>query len=425
MSNIEKYFKTKDKSHFKEVYQLASTQALDDWKDYFWAGMYLNEYAPDGTYNELIAKTIEKSFIKGLTYQSDSDCYLAAIRMIGKLYLELQQYDLALNNLHMLILRDSDLPDWVHLRYAYAQLHYDITANLFLDNPQLLFNRLEMIRSNDVHVIEQRNTIFQEFLEICTEKYKSQQIMTINNELILEKAAEYKILHTDSWRQFAELFPQEFGNQSNINMITQIQTVDETENFSESLVNELEQENKKLIEDIRKLQSQMLKLLNQNKNYEDLLKEKNDIINKLTLNDACIDNIKRKTAKGITKGHDLLVGNKKILVIGQPDVGTDKLLGIVKDFGYNKDDFVFWDDYAKIKSYAERMAGGSFTGIIAGPMPHKVSKLGDNSSLIDKMRQNGYPYMEEAKSESGELKITKTSFRKALEGLTKHLLAIQ
>ena len=118
-------------------------------------------------------------------------------------------------------------------------------------------------------------------------------------------------------------------------------------------------------------------------------------------------------------------GNKKILVIGQPVVSTDKLLGIVKVYGYEKGDFIFWDDYDKIKSYAERMAGGSFTGIIAGPMPHKVSGLGDYSSLIEKMKQPGYPYMEEARSESGELKITKNSFRKALEGMTKHLLAIQ
>ena len=104
---------------------------------------------------------------------------------------------------------------------------------------------------------------------------------------------------------------------------------------------------------------------------------------------------------------------------------SEKLLGIVKDYGYEKKDFVFWDDYDKIKSYAERMAGGSFTGIIAGPMPHKVSGLGDYSSLIEKMKQPGYPYMVEARNEAGELKITKNSYRKALEVLTKHLLAIQ
>ena len=127
----------------------------------------------------------------------------------------------------------------------------------------------------------------------------------------------------------------------------------------------------------------------------------------------------------ISKHHDLVDGNKKILVIGQPVVSTDKFLGIVKTYGYEKNDFVFWDDYEKIKSYAERMAGGSFTGIIAGQMPHKVSGLGDYSSLIEKLKQPGYPYMEEARSEGGELRITENSFRKALEGLTKYLLAIQ
>lgn len=58
-------------------------------------------------------------------------------------------------------------------------------------------------------------------------------------------------------------------------------------------------------------------------------------------------------------------------------------------------------------------------------MPHKVSGLGEYSSLIEKMKQPGYPFMEEARTDSGELKHTKSTFRKALEGLTKHLLAIR
>ena len=145
----------------------------------------------------------------------------------------------------------------------------------------------------------------------------------------------------------------------------------------------------------------------------------------MTVNEECIDDIEKGSANGKNSGHDLLDGNKKILVIGQPAVSTSKLLGIVKVFGYNKNDFVFWDDYEKIKSYAERMAGGSFSCIIAGPMPHKVSGLGNYNSLIEKMKQPGYPYLEEARSEGGELKISKTSFRKAVENVTKHLLAIQ
>ena len=555
MIDIEKYYKTKDGTHFDEVRQLASNLDLDGWEDYYWAGLYLNENAPDGTYNELIAETFEEAFFEGLTYLSDSESYLEVVRVLGKLYLELQQYDLALNMLQMLILKDPNVPDWVYLRYAYAQLHSD-TAKRLVDEPEYLFERLDKIDRADMGTVGQRNAVFQEFLEICAEQYQLYETK-IDSEVLFEKAAEYGVLHTESWKKFAKLFPHVFGKLSideipeidlpeedlpdngcyskehldkssrdriyhfvseivtnNMDVLsdsrcvqglaadnlaryakekniirlaasegvitTMADAMDSDEikqriafsnsrkllmdrcgfseavaidvtveiskamkyaisleefdvedfdeavgSFSNSLVNDLEQENNDLMEKIHELQAQMSELLRQNQDYEHLLEEKKTIIDQLTANEACIDSIERNAANGITNGHDLLDGNKKILVIGQPVVSIDKLLGIVKNYGYEKNDFVFWDDYDKIKSYAERMAGGSFTGIIAGPMPHKVSGLGEYSSFIEKMKQPGYPYMEEARSESGELKITKNSFRKALEGLTKHLLAIQ
>jgi hypothetical protein len=555
MADIENYYTTKDGTHFDEVCQMASNQDLDGWEEYYWAGLYLNEYAPDGTYNELIAETFEEAFFEGLTYLSDSESYLEAVRVLGKLYLELQQYDLALNMLKMLILKDSNVPDWVYLRYAYAQLHSD-TAKRLVDEPEYLFERLDKIDATDAGTVGQRDAIFQDFLEISAEQYKSSETK-IDTDAIFEKAAEYGVLHTESWRRFAGLFPQIFGEPSTIEtpeiempdedipdntgntqdhldkssrnkifeffseIVTQRKTelsdpkcvqglaadilarfakekniirlaaiegavaamadaMDSAEikqrvafsnarkimvdrcgfseavavdvtvemakamkyvisleefdvedfdeavgNFSDSLVNDLEQENNELMEKIHELQTQMSELLRQNQDYEHLLEEKKAIIDQLTANEACIDNIERNAANGVTNGHDLLDGNKKILVIGQPVVSTDKLLGIVKTYGYEKNDFVFWDDYDKIKSYAERMAGGAFTSIIAGPMPHKVGGLGDYSSLIEKMKQPGYPYLVEARSEGGELKITKTSFRKAIESITKHLLAIQ
>ena len=553
MADIEKYYKLKDGSHFYEVQELASQQDLDGWEEYYWAGLYLSEFAPDGTYYELIIETFEESFFEGLTYLSDSESYLNAVRTLGKLYLELQQYDLALNMFQMLIIKDPNVPDWVYLRYAFAQLHSD-TAKRLVDEPGYFFERLDKIDSSNQITVGQRDAVFQEYLEICAEYFTTQEAK-IDTDAIFDKAVEYGVLHTDSWRRFAVLFPDAFGepsitepdieeidvdipentgiaqehlDKSSRNRIYQFFTemvtthrndlsdgkriqgfasdilaefskekniirlaaiegavaimadamdssetrqriafcnarkiiVDrcgfsdviaidvavemakamkynlilddfETEDFeeavgdfSESLVSDLEQENNALLAKIHDLQLQMSELLRKNQDYEHLLEEKKFIIDKLTANEACIDNIERNAANGITNGHDLLDGNKKILVIGQPVVSTDKLLGIVKAYGYEKGDFVFWNDYDKIKSYAERMAGGSFSGIIAGPMPHKVSGLGDYSSLIEKMKQPGYPYMKETRSESGELKITKNSFRKALEGLTKHLLAI-
>lgn len=229
------------------------------------------------------------------------------------------------------------------------------------------------------------------------------------------------------WNEFASNFPKNFKVIPSKDITEYSGNIASVSSLSKSLLVEIERENASLIQKMNKLQDEMSILLQNNQSYEHLLEQKNDLIKKITANDKCIDNINKSLQCGNDNGHGLLEGRKKILVIGQTEVSTEKLLGISKDYGYEKSDFVFWDDYSKIKSYAERMEGGSlsFIGIIAGPMPHKVSALGEHSSLLEKMKQAGYPHMEEARSESGELKITKHSFRKALEKMTQHLLAIQ
>jgi hypothetical protein len=60
--------------------------------------------------------------------------------------------------------------------------------------------------------------------------------------------------------------------------------------------------------------------------------------------------------------------------------------------------------------------------VILGACPHKVQNLGDWSSLIEKCKNTeGMPIAIDARSRSGELKVTKESFREALLEITKQL----
>nr|MCR4960298.1 hypothetical protein [Lachnospiraceae bacterium] len=77
----------------------------------------------------------------------------------------------------------------------------------------------------------------------------------------------------------------------------------------------------------------------------------------------------------------------------------------------------FETDYAKIVSFAGRLNAGAngYAALILGAMPHKVANLGDWSSLVEKCRQSdSLPDAYDARSRSGELKVTKESFKKAL-----------
>lgn len=421
----EEYYKKSESTHFDEIKALALSDKLNGWKEYFWTGNYLYEYAPDTACYNLIIKVLERAFFEGLTY-SEKDYYLKTLKILGRVYLETQKYDLALNNLQMLIIRGEDnIPDWVYLRYVFAQMHTQM-AQLLVEEPKRFFDTVDKIDRSNKESVSQRNAVFQDYLQVCIQYYKSDGI-SIDTNTLFEKAFEYRVLHTEAWNEFASNFPKKFKVIPSKDIAEYSDDIVYVNSLSKSLLVEIERENVSLIQKMNRLQDEMSILLQNNQSYEHLLEQKNDLIKKITANDKCIDNINKSLQCGNDNGHGLLEGRKKILVIGQTEVSTEKLLGISKDYGYEKSDFVFWDDYSKIKSYAERMDGGSlsFIGIIAGPMPHKVSALGEHSSLLEKMKQAGYPHMEEARSESGELKITKHSFRKALEKMTQHLLAIQ
>ena len=69
-------------------------------------------------------------------------------------------------------------------------------------------------------------------------------------------------------------------------------------------------------------------------------------------------------------------------------------------------------------SYGER-----FSAIILGACPHKVAKLEDYSSFVQKCKNDeNLPDTYETRTNSGELKLTKESFRKALEAMMRDMM---
>lgn len=116
-------------------------------------------------------------------------------------------------------------------------------------------------------------------------------------------------------------------------------------------------------------------------------------------------------------GHNLLGRNEKILVLGNADIRVTEMRAIARDYyGFEKADFEFVTDYDKIKNSGTRIHGSDrFAAVIFGNCPHKVAGIGNYSSIIDEYKQReDCPISVDARTESGELKITKQSFRNAL-----------
>lgn len=122
-------------------------------------------------------------------------------------------------------------------------------------------------------------------------------------------------------------------------------------------------------------------------------------------------------------GHNLLPRNGKILVLGDTCIGADVMQGIAKQFGFNKQDFEFELDYKRVCNVSKRVHNSSrYTAVVFGKVPHKVGNLGSWSGIIEEFKQTGIcdcPI--EARSQSGDLKVTKESFKRALMELCEKL----
>ncbi len=109
----------------------------------------------------------------------------------------------------------------------------------------------------------------------------------------------------------------------------------------------------------------------------------------------------------------------KIVVLGQSEVKESVLLAIANSLGIEKSRFEFCLDYDLVKKYNFRKlcCAPQYRVVLVGPMPHKTAGTGDSSSAIAEMEANrDYPRVVRL-SGSNALKITKNSFRDALQTL--------
>lgn len=116
--------------------------------------------------------------------------------------------------------------------------------------------------------------------------------------------------------------------------------------------------------------------------------------------------------------------SKKVLIIGDIPMNVQEVFELSAQIGIDPEMLDILDDFSKIKKVAGRIKNDDrYAGIIIGAVPHKVSKLGDASSLSTLFRGSGYPFLVEARTYQGELKITKESLKRAMTDMMFHLLS--
>lgn len=116
----------------------------------------------------------------------------------------------------------------------------------------------------------------------------------------------------------------------------------------------------------------------------------------------------------------------KIVVIGASDVKEKTLVNISEEFRIGKDRLEFCLDYNKAQkyNYEKLRYNPSYSVVLFGAVPHSTTGKGDSSSVVAEIeKQKGYPPVKRLIS-GGELKITKSNFRKAIqELLTENIIS--
>jgi hypothetical protein len=109
-----------------------------------------------------------------------------------------------------------------------------------------------------------------------------------------------------------------------------------------------------------------------------------------------------------------------VLVVGDLAMKKHDVQGIAKEFGVSHGQLEFVE-YLETKQYAFRnlQYASKYAGIILGPVPHMVSDLDGHTSLVELLKEPGYPHTFVA-IQGGELKLSKQLLKKGFLDVVAH-----
>lgn len=130
----------------------------------------------------------------------------------------------------------------------------------------------------------------------------------------------------------------------------------------------------------------------------------------------------------LQKYNQYYVRDAKIIVIGASAISVKEMQGVAKKLGINPNKLDLHLDYKKNERFniAFLQNNVNYSDIIIGPNAHKMTGIGDYSSVISMIKDNSesYPKLTIA-SDNTSLKITKTSFENCLKNTQYYLDNIQ
>lgn len=270
------------------------------------------------------------------------------------------------------------LPHWVWNFSAKALFKMDIDS-VFL-NPEKFFEMLLFSDKGNIEIDNQKLSIIRELLHLVPDNVTKRLLeqYKYNFIIIVDKYVNYfKDQLLETWQDALKKLLKK------VDILTSDQQKEDNILYNLSL-------------------QRLDELLNKKNEEIDQLKQLNELNNEqIGTTDSAFENI-------------------KIIILGDSLIDEKIIYGIAKTFELEKDQLDLVTDYEQGKRFNidELKYNSKYDGILIGPIAHKIIGTGAYSSAIQRLSQEeGFPPLEEIRTNSGELKITKSSLKSSLDKL--------
>lgn len=415
---------------------LSDLESTQDWEEAYWIGKCFSERVSNAS-DKAVIEAFQKAFRIGLNRNSDLEAFMDATKIMARLCFKYKHYAQASNHLMMLAKSKSDIPDWVHLYYATTQIYTQFTR--ICQDPKFFFNRLEKINLNDVDSLEKRNAIFKNYLNLCVLHFNKNANAKIAIDIIVQECVDFGLTYTEEFINFqntccpekdVKKIPPSTPTQNPVaisqtpGQLSKLQIMERELEALRKEKEKLQEERKEKIAYINKLEKQSEGFVELQTELASTREQLEDSAIKIHQQEKAIDELLKSNSAANSDGA-VYQRKQKLLVVGE-NRKESALRAIATEFGFEKDNLVFINEYDKIKQLADRIQWNSpYAGIIFGALPHKTTGTEGYSSLIQKCAsEEGFPHVEEARTEAGELRLTNEAFRKAVRKMAVYLQSI-
>ena len=381
---------------------------------YYWCSVLIEESEQDAS-DAIVREGLEKSLqgLDRLDFHSSPEVFLDAVLRYARLHIKYKQWTDARNLLSLVDQLDAKPPGWVP-NYL-AKLLYETDPKFAYEHPEQVLDKL-VAGASQPRYRQHSVNVFREFLESAREALEEGEVSADAGDVKRFKEKVQSYLTERSTRLLrgqvaAEVVPpaldssipgQEPLVRERIEDVQQEAEAQEYVALLESQVSELRARVADLEALVDELTTENIGLYGEVQQLREAYTE---------LDEGSDDALERESP--------IAIDRLKILVIGGMQIKQKDIVGIVKRLGLEKRHIDFVDyDAAKTLQIESWRYNCPYDGILIGPVPHSSSGAGHYSSLVERLKnEEGFPPTNEARTEAGGLKITKSSFKSSMNTL--------